>query len=58
MWHSSEIRGNGTESGMLLFGEDEGKLALVDTIRVDLFMVETGGADKGVGREACEGVGT
>ena len=55
--HLSEVRCNGAESGMLLFGEDEGELALMQAVGIDLLVMEPGGADEGVRREACEGAG-
>ena len=40
--HLGEVLGNGAEGLMLLVGEDEGELALVHAIHVDLLMVESG----------------
>jgi hypothetical protein len=42
---------------MLLVGEDESELALMQAVRVDLFVMESGGADEGVRREVREGKG-
>ena len=54
---SVEVRCNGAEGLVLLVGEDEGEFALVQAVHVDLFVMESGGADEGVRREVREGAG-
>ena len=55
--HLGKVRCNRAEGLVLLFGEDEGELALMQAVGVDLLVVESGGADEGVRREAREGAG-
>lgn len=54
--HVSEIGGNGAEGLVLFVGKDERELAVMQAVRVDLFMMETGGADERVRREARQGL--
>ena len=54
--HLGEVRCNGAERRVLLVGEDEGEFALVQAVRVDLLVMESGGADEGVRREEREGM--
>ena len=39
--HLGKVRCNGAEGLVLLFGEDEGELALVQALHVDLFVMES-----------------
>jgi hypothetical protein len=39
--HLGEVRCNGAEGRVLLFGEDEGELPLVDSVGIDLFVMQT-----------------
>ena len=40
--HLGKVRCNGAEGLVLLVGEDEGELALMQAIRVDLLVMQTG----------------